>query len=564
MAMSMNFAGISSVLSRIDGRGYKAYRSLLGAREISDAVTVEVIKVQGDPYAPPSVVKLESKVDVPSWALEHTTPLSDFLCRRLYIQLRRESSRLGEGRSGILAVPKPGPMMLRRSCLEAHEDGSVVARIWVGLPSRGRRIDSSAASEMLSSKLPRAFSNSLDIGDAKDPLRRHIMAWRLQEYIREELARLGLVAFVGDGSILPRRCGGCWEPLEDAIPFESPRSLRVDIEVPWGDVVSGMGVRKGLTVIAGSAFHGKTTLAEAIAQGVWNHIPGDGREKVVAVRDAMLVRAEDGRYISCVDISSMIHDLPANKDTECFSTGNASGATSTAASVQEAVEAGSRLLVLDEDTAATNILYWDERVSQLIRWNTVTPLSELAKSMGEEGISLVVVSSGSLPLLSTANTVIVMEGYRARDATDEARRIAGRYHAEQHGNEYHAPTARLVISVPDLKKPKVKGRRLEDRFLHVPVDLDADELMVEEAQLATFQAIATRLLGALKISIVEYATRIEGDLNRGDFDSLLGREPGPGLAEVRAQDVAFLLNRLHGLRTIQRSHPYLGDGRKGS
>ncbi len=536
--------GIGAILRRIDGRGYKAYKDLAGAVEEVRGVRVRVVRVQGDPFAPPSVVEALTPWRGSREALKYPVPTADWVCRRLHLSLKGRSARMGEGHSGLLAVPRPGPLIIRRSCVEV-DGGLVRARVWVGLPSRGRRVLGGAAEELLLDRLPRAVAEAFS---SYEGLGEHVYAWRLQEHLRAQLDGEGLVSFVGDGSVLPRRCGGCEDPLPGAVPFESPPSLRVSLETPDGGTVTGMGIPRGVTVIAGSAFHGKSTLLEAIAAGVWNHVPGDGRERVVTVRDAMYVRAEDGRFVSCVDVSPMIHDLPGGGDTRCFSTSDASGATSTAAAVQEAVEARSRLVLLDEDTAATNILYMDERARGLTRWHTVTPLSMLAESMKKAGISMIVVSSGSLPLLAVADTVIVMESYRPRDATAQARGLAAKHGVSVPQEDYKHPTPRLVEGVPRLEKPKLRAGRMEDKTLPSSVDLKLNIHLEEESQFNTILAVVKSRLHELRGKrLAEWLARLEEDMARG-FAVLVRGEPGPGLGEVRSVDVAYAMNRLPGLR----------------
>jgi predicted ABC-class ATPase len=534
---------ISRVLERISGRGYKAYRDLLGAEERVRGLLVRVTRVQGDPFAPPSVARVEARVRLPGYAVGAEPAVADYLYRHLYRALARRSSRLGEGHSGFLGVPRPGPVFLRRSGLEVLPGGRVVVRAWVGLPSRRRRVLAEEAWELLLRRLPSAVEEAL-AGVEEPGLRRHVEAWRLQEEIRGKLPSLGLIGFVGDGSILPRRCGGCDDPLPGAVPFESPPSLRVEVETSLG-VVTGMGVRRGVTVIAGTAFHGKTTLLEALQLGIYNHVSGDGRERVVSVRDSVKVRAEDGRSVTCVDISSFVHDLPGGLDTRCFTTRDASGATSMAAGMQEAVEAGANVLLIDEDTSATNLLFYDERAEPLLRRKTVTTVSEQARSMAENGISLILVSSGSMPLIASADTVIVMEDYRARDATPEARRLAERYRPPQ--RPYHPPTGRR-LEPPRLEKPRLRGRWLEDRTLEEPLDLGFNEQLVEEGQLRLIAALAARIHRYTGSSARELAETIDAKLAREGFRGLLGAEPGPGLSEVRGIDVVAVVNRLPSLR----------------
>ena len=80
----------------------------------------------------------------------------------------------------------------------------------------------------------------------------------------------------------------------------------------------------------------------------------------------MKIRAEDGRSIRDVDISMFIHDLPNGKDTVSFYTEDASGSTSQAANVIEAMEAGTRAFLIDEDTSATNFMIRDELMQRVI------------------------------------------------------------------------------------------------------------------------------------------------------------------------------------------------------
>ncbi len=536
---------LGGVLRRIDGRGYKAYRRLLGVSEVIDGIKLTITRVQGDPFAPPSVVRVETSLrGLPGWALGEPVALADFMYRRLYSLLRRYSVKVGEGRSGFLGVPRPGPVMLRRSGLEVRGD-LMVARVWVGLPSRRRRVLGGEAFEILLRKVPKAVSEVLtSVRSEVGRLREHVKVWQIQEDLRSNLGRYGLVAFVGDGSILPRRCGGCDDPLPDAVPFQSPPSLRVELGTRYGPV-SGMGVRRGLTVIAGTAFHGKTTLLEAIQQGIYNHVPGDGRERVVSLKSAVKVRSENGRVVNCVDISTFIHNLPGGLGTECFVTENASGATSMAAAIQEAVEVGSKLILIDEDTSATNVLFHDERSEALIRRKTVTTVSEQAASLSSRA-SVVVVSSGSAPLIASATAVVIMEDYIPRDATRESKEVLKGYGPPQ--KDYRPPRPRKVVKLPQVSKPRLRGRWLVLNELNQQLDLSFNEQLVEEGQLRLLTALTKELSKYAGKTPEEIAVQIDRLLHKG-FKTLLGREPGPDYSEVRGIDVVALINRLKKVKT---------------
>ncbi len=539
---------LERVLEEIDGRGYSWYRRrLAGCSFTIGGLRYTLARIQPDPYAPPSIVYVEGRVEAPSWALRYPVALADYLYRSLHRALHRYSARLGEGHSGRLSVPRPSNAMLRRSGLEVWADGRLVARLRVGLPSRRRRILGREASDLLLERLPVAIAETLRaLGDVAR-LREHVDAWAVQEEIRAKLPGRGLVAFIGDGSILPRRCGDCEDPLPDAVPFESPPSLRVEIETSRG-VVSGMGIPRGFTVIAGPAFHGKTTLLEAIQYGIYNHIPGDGRERVVSLRETVKVRAEDGRSITCVDVSTFILSIPGGASTECFTTADASGATSTAAAIQEAVEAGAKLLLVDEDTTATNILYYDERVENLMPAKTVRTISEQAHAMPAKGVSVVVVSSGSAPLIASADTVIVMHNYRAKDLTPEAQKLKT---LRPTAGEYKPPRTRRLRAIPQLEKPRIRETWLTDPKLPQPINLDYNEQLVEQGQYNLLAALLRKPQLYLGKTMREIAELIDSIISTRGIAGLLGDPIGPEYTEVRGIDFTYLLNRLPNLKISQ-------------
>ncbi len=543
---------ISRVLSRIDGRGYKAYKDLTGAVERVGEVRLRVVRVQGDPFAPPSVVEASGPVD-PGPAAEAPVAGADYALRRAYRAARRLSMRgVGEGHSGELRLPRPGPVMIWRAASRLERVGGswrLTLLAWVGLPSRRRRVLAGAASEILLERLPALWREAASA--LREPgLERWVRAWIEQEYIRARLPEMGLVAFVGDGSVLPRACGGCEEPLEGAVPFESPPSLRVEVSLPTGRTVTGMGVREGLTLVAGPAFHGKTTLLEALAAGVWNHVPGDGRELVVTRRDAFWVQSENGRSVSCTSVEGWVESLPGLRDPRCWSTSDASGATSAIASLQEAVEAGSRLILVDEDWTATNFIHRDPWTEEVTGKRTLLTISDMAPALKEAGVSLVIVASGSIPLLAAADTVIVMDEYRPVDATryaGRARRQARELGLEPRPRPYRVPGDRVLVAPLRLEKPRLRGRLLESRSLRAPVDLSSNKQLEEQGQLETAVALAARLL-ASPGPMASRARRLEEALREGRLRGL----EAPWVSEVRWLDVLHVAYRVPGLRVERR------------
>lgn len=545
---------IRSVLERINGRGYKSYKSLVGLSEVVDRVRVTVIKVQGDPFAPPSVVKLEHNTNMPDWSLQAPVATSDCILRRLRVLLKKFSMKgVGEGNSGVLSVPKLAPIMIRRSSLEVVKTGvgraRIVARVHVGLPSRGRRVVSGAAEELLLERLPKAFTSSVSVGE--DKLRRHVETWIEQEHIRARLEDMGLVSFVGDGSILPRRCGGCWEPLEDAVPFESPPSLRVSVDLPTGRSITGMGIRRGLTVVSGPAYHGKTTLIEAVSAGVWNHIPGDGREYVITIRESFVVMSENGRRVTCVDLTPWLSEMPGASNLSCFTTSDASGATSVAATIQESIELGARLLIIDEDNVATNIIHRDYWLEELIGRKTLHTVADLAPGLKRAGVSVIVVATGSSELLSRADHVIVMNEYKALDLTHKARQVTAKKDTSDGVVEYRAPRGRRMTASMRLDKAKLRGRMLEVRGADELIDLRPLVQLEEETQLKTVVEATLRILAKGGVDTIGSECKdVEAKLARGGFREVVGKEPGPSLSEARALDIGFLINRMPWLRVL--------------
>ena len=499
---------LEKILKKIDRRGYKAYKEIQGAVWKVKNITFKMLKVQSDPFAPPSIVLVRAMLQT-----SDPIPTADFYHRRLYKNLKRLSKRLGEGKSGLLALPKPSNAILRRSSARASK-GFVEFKVWVGLPSKQRRVLAEEALELLTDKLPKAVLTLKGEG-----LGEHARTWRVQQEIRRKLPSMRLVSFIGDGSILPRKCGTCDEPLESAVPFESPPSLAVEIETEIG-LIRGMGIRRGVTSITGPAFHGKTTLAEAIAWGVWDHIPGDGRERVVTVKDSTYVRSEDGRRTCCVDISTFVK-LPR---AECFTTSDASGATSVASSFQEGVEAGANLIIVDEDYTASNFLFFDDRLEDLYEERTVETLSEKLWSIKEKGLSIIVVVSSSAPILKVSDTIIYMKKYKPVNKSEYKEKLRVRIEKK----EYDFPRMRyLVYKAP--RKLKVNGPWLVSKEWEGPVKLDSNLHLVENGQLEFIARLMER----------DFKGRLQDIIIPDPWDYCLS----PSCSEVRPLDLAFALSR---------------------
>lgn len=419
-------------LERIDRRGYPAYKDLRGQYDFGDFV-LSIDHVQGDPFASPSSmsVRVPNEVlHIPAglWDEVHRrTALEDVLLRRFSRALAACSMRAGgSGKSGVLATTCPGQEVLARSACEV-DGGSVTFRFEAGLPAHGRTVDGRAAAKMLLDFVPQCVERTLFVDDGLLD-----QAWAAvdladdQHAAREQMEAADLVAFVADGSILPRESGVSQRPLESALAFEAPAEQRVVLDLPHRGKVAGMGIKRGVTLIVGGGYHGKSTLLRALQDGVYNHVAGDGRELVLTDATAVKLRAEDGRAVSGVDISLFIRDLPDGRDTSRFSTVDASGSTSQAAATVEAYEAGARALLIDEDTSATNFMVRDALMEAVVarEFEPITPFVERVRDLWERaGVSSIIVAGSSGAYFSVADVVLQMDRYRVHDITAHARAV---------------------------------------------------------------------------------------------------------------------------------------------
>lgn len=429
--------GLRQRLLALDGKGYGAYKSIQGGYD-GGWFQLFIDHAQADPFAPPSRGRARVPHRVAGFPQElynskvRRIALQDYLARMFYRKIKTMDSgtgnRQGTGKSGALLIDRCGQEILERTAVLVTGQ-FVEVRIAVGLPARGRTIMGREAARLLTEVVPGLVEGALLYKNInRGDLIRHINLAEDQEFLRGALAERGLVAFVGNGSVLPRESGTSDRPLTGpgVVAFQSPPGLKTEFELPNTGKVSGMGIPRGVTVIVGGGYHGKSTLLRALERGVYNHVPGDGRELVVTVGDAVKIRAEDGRRVEKVDIGGFINNLPFGQDTRSFSTENASGSTSQAANIVEALESGTSLLMLDEDTSATNFMIRDSRMQKLVtkQYEPITPFIDRVRDLSVNmGVSSIIVVGGSGDYLAVADLVIMLREYQAFDVTAEARRI---------------------------------------------------------------------------------------------------------------------------------------------
>ncbi len=431
-------AELRDLLDWIDRRGYPAYKETKGIYQFG-GYALCIDHVQGDPFAAPSKVSIHiagKDAGFPKELFDKSWKrimLQDYLLRQFYRAVEEYSFRAkGSGKSGLLAVSRPGQEILERSaCQMDASNGNMILRMEVGFPANGRTVNSRELEKIFFDFLPKCvkgnlFYKSLDAGI----LKKNANLAEDQQYIREQLKERGLVAFVANGAVLPRESGVSKRPMKQAVAFKAPASMEVSIQLPHYGELKGMGIPRGITLIVGGGYHGKSTLLKAVELGVYNHVAGDGREYVITDETAMKIRAEDGRSIRNVDISMFINHLPNGKDTTVFSTEDASGSTSQAANVIEAMEAGTKTFLIDEDTSATNFMIRDELMQRVVNRASepITPFVDRIREIYEKyGISTILVAGSSGSYFHKADKILQMDCYEPKDITEFAKAEAERY-----------------------------------------------------------------------------------------------------------------------------------------
>lgn len=559
---------LRELLKKIDRKGYPAYKETRGQYQFPGYV-LSIDHVQGDPFAAPSKVSVQVKGAQAGFAKElydkehKRIALQDYLLRQFGKEVAGFAFQAkGSGKSGLMSVSRPGQEILERSaCSIQEENGDILLRLEIGFPANGRTINARELEKIIFDFLPECVRKSLYYKSLNKKQVQQVMELSQdQQYIREELKKRNLCAFVADGSVLPRESGISQKPMKGAIKFRSPESLRVSLELPYYGTLTGMGIPNGITLIVGGGYHGKSTLLKALEMGVYNHIAGDGREYVITDSSAMKIRAEDGRSIKNTDVSMFINHLPNGKNTKHFSTEDASGSTSQAANVIEAMEADTKVFLIDEDTSATNFMIRDELMQRVVSRDAepITPFIDRIEELYKHyGISTILVAGSSGSYFHKADVILQMEQYIPRDITD---------FAKQEAESFPIP----VEKVPKSERPfferklefYVKGKRGDDRIKvkvqgkdgfslnHETVDLRYLEQIADVEQVTALGYILKYVaanMGRGEKTLQEILGKLEQILaQRGLAGICDGNYLPAGLAMPRKQEVFACLNRWRG------------------
>lgn len=560
-------AQLQQLLTRIDRRSYPAYKDTRGAYQFPGYV-LSIDHVQGDPFAVPSKLSIHVKGEQAGFPCA----LYQMPCQRIALQdaitrlFARKAGQVsglarGSGHSGLISTSRCGQEVLERTaCSMDPVSGDIVLRFEAGFPANGRTVNAGELRKMLFEFLPQCVEASLMYCNLdRKWLKGVANLAEDQQYIRQMLPKLGLCAFVADGSILPRATGVSAQPMKGSVPFRSPQELSVTLELPHRGTVTGMGIPRGITLIVGGGYHGKSTLLKALEAGVYNHIAGDGREYVITDHTAVKIRAEDGRSITQTDISMFINHLPNGKDTTRFTTQDASGSTSQAANVVESMEAGTSLLLMDEDTSATNFMIRDELMQRVIHrdMEPITPFLERVEELYcTHGISTILVAGSSGAYFHPAHHIIQMDRYVPRDITALAKEAAQAFPSTcaqlepaPTTNVHRCPRRWEEFGQGDRVKLKTLGRDGVS-INRETIDLRYVEQLTDSEQLTALGyclVYAQKYLMDGRRTLQQVIEELEQIMDRKGLEALCGRE-GAFLARPRRQEIFACFNRYRGLK----------------
>lgn len=558
-----NLSDLKRELEKIDGRGYKTYKTLEGQYSFEDYI-LSIDHVQGDPFASPSRIRVivNSNNNFPKNLFDEKykkITICDFLTRLFSKNIYKYGEKVfGSGKSGLIEISKCSQQVIERTSIIINNE-KIEARFYVGFPARGRSVLSKELEKILFNIIPNIVKNTLIYNNINiKALNDKLKLLEDQEFIRKQLKDKKLIAFIANNSILPRESGISQKPLKDGKKFISPKELEVEFNTPNRGLIKGMGIPEGITLIVGGGYHGKSTLLKALELGVYNHIEGDGREFVITDNTALKVRAEDGRAITKTDISLFINNLPNGKDTKKFYTENASGSTSQAANIIEGIESGTKLFLIDEDTSATNFMIRDSVMQQLVSKDKepITPFIDVARSLyKQKGISTILVAGSSGDFFDIADLVIQMDNYEPYEVTKKAKALSRGITNVNENLKVDIDFNRVILKGTIESSPKgVKVKTLGKDGISINkenIDLRAVEQIVDNEQLNTIGAImkyAENKLMGKNLTLAQIADNITEELK----NNLIGIENIKGgygsFAIVRKQEIMCAYNRYRKIK----------------
>ena len=516
----------------------------------------------------------EGLIDGVSKISQKGIPAADYCLRSFlpYVEALNEeifNRKRPEKENGRYHLYEPNGKVLKRNCsyfkkqspkhynnqggytgaefrIEPKHEWYLELKLMVQLPEK--KVKKSV--QMLTSDLPDAVESYIENFQLNE-LKRAVTLYNKQEEIRAWLQTSDFCAFIADGSILPRE-KDTDEPMKKAIAFSSEDTEQILI----GDLL-GMGIRKGVTVITGGGYSGKSTLLDAVSEGIYNHKLGDGREYVITDNSAMKISAEDGRSVKNVNISPFIRWIPGGKPNN-FSTEHASGSTSQAANIVEAIQYGSKLLLIDEDKSATNFMIRDAYMQKLVKNEPIVPYTDRVQELSlKKGVSTILVIGGSSEYLKVSDHVILMEDFNPREVTGEARALVREEGNHQRVNGAIWDYNRLLITKQFTSYPEDKMTEhmkvSEQGFIELGnecIDIRMIHNIAGKPQLAAIAFLIRKLENSQteqKIQIEEVVESKLRELENQELDEIYSTfftECGRWLELPRKQEVLAVIHRM--------------------
>lgn len=546
-------------LPLLDDRHEGSYKLLAGEYDYGEFILI-VEHIPDEPSRQPARLRARMRRETARFPYDvfntrsRETGARDFLARAFSDAAGRAPSERRGVRAGRIAIDRPGRELLESSAVVVSNE-IIEVRFTVELPVRRGRIPSDMVSELFLATIPAVIRSSLIFKNVDgERLADFIETNERADMIRAQLEERGLVAFIADGSLLP----GKWREGETLTPFHAPEELAVTFDLPNGRTVRGMGIPKGITLVAGGTGSGKSTLLRAIELGVYNHIPGDGRELAVTIADAVGVRTEEGRRIENVDVSPFF-DPAGGVDTRRYCARWASSSFSYAANVMEALEIGASILVIDDDMTPAGLVTRDARIQALVPSDSepaATLIDLLPAFRDDLGVSSVIaVNSGDF--FDIADTVILMEGFLPGDATTRAKVISGEPKSKRTPKrlKISAPTPRTPLANSLEPEKNTAGESLRPQgkgFIQYGDEfIDCSRLPQlasgsQERAIARGIALVYRLMDS-SASLEEAVGKVMERVRTVGLDTLSGRLMGD-LAMFRAHELAAAVNRMKNLK----------------
>lgn len=537
---------LRKTLRNADGKPFQKYKGIQNTFTMNDfELTIDDVQADRTGHTlmhirvPMKVARFpEDTYSTPS----RERALRDIIARRFWESARTHArSPIPKTDGGEVYMPRPGQEILSRGSVVVTKF-YVEARFTADLPSSGGKVNAEATEELIFVRLRTIMEESMYFSAYKQSkLYNHIFTNENADWIRDSLEAKGLVSFVAVGAILPRRDDDL-APMVDAVPFDCDDSLKVTMEVPNGDPIVGLGIRKGYTAVTGPTLSGRSTFADAVFAGVHNHIPGDGREYVITRSDAAFVISESGRPADAVDISMFCRDAGRLGDPQRVQ-GRCTSSESEFVSASEAVESGSGLLIVDEEFSNPGVI----RRGFLARDTGTVTFSDIAPAMAEAGVSMLMVI-GDESAVRRADSILVVDGYKV--AGVEVDRIESDAVFFMPATRY--PLSRNMVFEKGRKEVSVTAssiRTVEIGEYKVDVPVAALFDMAQTRMLADAVTVARDMMDGSK-SLIDVCRNAVSLIEDEDEKSECGQ--GMHHAHVRPMDVAAVLNRHPQMLAIQK------------